>query len=374
MPTPKVARSPKPLQKAFVERPFSLLVSTHAVSDTLPRSPWLEDAMASQTSHRRLLTRGLQASQSPAQLIFTGRSKARIQEAIDALNAEFPSVRCQGLELDLSSQKAVREAASELMSWDSVPSIDIVINSAGVMGIQERTLTSDGIELHFATNHVGHWLFCCLILPKLIKAAAEQGKPKGSVRIVNISAGSPMVSAMRWSDVNFDKKNRTLPESEQPNVQIMEAWGYKDSLDCTYLPLDGYNRAKVANVLFGIGANKRLFDKYGILTLAVHPGVISTELGRNFPTNTLDAVKDMLSKGIFAYKSFKAGSSTAMVAALDPKMAENVGETKEGTENYGALLDDCQVSTKAHPLAVASTEAERLWQLSETLTKQQFAW
>lgn len=54
-----------------------------------------------------------------------------------------------------------------------------------------------------------------------------------------------------------------------------------------YIPLDSCNRSKVTNALFGIGANKRLFNKYGILTLAILPGVIPTELGRHFPDETL---------------------------------------------------------------------------------------
>lgn len=177
----------------------------------------------------------------------------------------------RSLELDLSKRESVRSAASEALGWSDIPSIDIVINSAGIMGIQERTLTSDGIELHFATNHIGHWLFTCLIMPKLIKAA--EGSPKGATRVVNVSSGSPMISGMRWSDMTFEKKNKDLPEEEQPAYGMFKAWGYSDMEEKTYIPLDGYNRSKVANVLFGIGANKRLFEKYGIFVTALHPGV-----------------------------------------------------------------------------------------------------
>ena len=58
---------------------------------------------------------------------------------------QYPAVDYRSLIVDLSSQKSVREAAAEVLSWDDVPTLDILINSAGVMGIPERTLSEDGI-------------------------------------------------------------------------------------------------------------------------------------------------------------------------------------------------------------------------------------
>ncbi|KAF5664847.1 short chain dehydrogenase reductase [Fusarium denticulatum] len=315
----------------------------------------------------------LKSSQSPAHIILAGRSPSKATESIDALKAEFPDVDYRFLEVDLSSQESVRKAAEEVLSWSDILTIDLIINSAGVMAIQERTLTKDGIEMHLATNHVGHGLLSCLLMPELIKAT--ENKPKGSVRIVNVTSASPMVSNMRWSDMNFDKKNKDLPQEEQPNYEFFKLWGYENSEETAYVPLDGYNRSKVANVLFGIEANKRLFEKHGILTLAAHPGVImTTELGRSFPKETLEAAERMGSMGFYTQKSVGAGASTSLVAALDPKLANGVGETHEGSENYGAYLADCQISTGAKPLAVSSSEAEKLWDFSEEATGQKFSW
>ncbi|KAL6859738.1 hypothetical protein ACO1O0_003762 [Amphichorda felina] len=313
------------------------------------------------------------ASQSPSQLIIAGRSVSKIQESISALKAEFPDVAYRALIVDLSSQESVRAAANEVLSWSDTPSIDIVINSAGVMMIPERTLSKQGIEMHFATNHIGHWLLTCLIMPKLLKAA--EGKPKGSVRVVNVSSGSPAVSAMRWSDMNFEKKNKDLPAEEQPNYEFFSKyWGYKDTEEMTYVPLDGYNRSKVANVLFGIGSNKRLFDKHGILALSVHPGVMFTELSRSFPQDMLEVIDGAVKNGMIPLKTVGAGAATSLVAALDPKLAHGVGETHNGCENFGAYLADCQISNEANPLAVSSSEAEKLWEVSEELVSQSFTW
>ncbi|KAK3686470.1 hypothetical protein LTR37_019789 [Vermiconidia calcicola] len=312
------------------------------------------------------------ASQCPAHLIVAGRSKKKIQDSIHALKDGAPDVDFRALVVDLSSQKSVRSAAAEVLSWDNIPSIDIVVNSAGVMCIEERTLSPNGVEMHFATNHIGHWLLTCLIMPKLIKAAKDN--PKGATRVVNVTSASPMVSGIRWSDINFDKKNKDLPEAEQPNYEWFKPWGYTDLENKSYLPLDGYNRSKVANVLFGIAANEWLYEKYGILTLAVHPGVIETELGRNFSTEQLESIKAMIDKGIFTYKTLGAGASTSLIAALDPGLRNGVGQTLNGSENWGSYLADCQISNQADPRSVSSGEAEKLWALSETLVGEAFAW
>jgi NAD(P)-dependent dehydrogenase (short-subunit alcohol dehydrogenase family) len=280
---------------------------------------------------------------------------------IDALRAEYSNVDYRTLQVDLSSQQSVRTAANEVLSWADIPKIDVIINSAGVMGIQERTLSVDGIEMHFATNHIGHYLLSCLLMPKLLKAA--ETNPKGATRIINVTSLSPTVSKMRWSDINFDKINKDLPEVEQPNYGWFKAWRFKDPENQAYVPLDGYDRSKVANVLFSVALTMRLYDR-GIVSMAVHPGVIHTELGRNFPDEMKEAVGELMKAGHFSMKTLGAGASTSLVAAFDPKL----GEVRQ------PYLIDCQVSDKAHPLAVSSEEAERLWKLSEKLVGQEFGW
>ncbi|CAK7211571.1 hypothetical protein SCUCBS95973_001160 [Sporothrix curviconia] len=312
------------------------------------------------------------AAGGPKRIILAGRTPAKIAECVDAIKADFPEVDVRPLEIDLSSQASVRAAATTVVGWNDVPTIDYVINVAGVMGIPERTLSVDGIEIQMATNHIGHWLLACLIMPKLI--AAAQGKPKGSVRIVNISSGSPFVAAMRWSDMNFDVVNKDLPAAEQPNYQFMTRWGYTGLEDVAYAGVDGYNRSKVANVLAGIGFTHRLLAKHGILGLAVHPGVIRTELDRSFLPSLSESVDSMAAEGVFSYKTLGAGSSTGLVAALDPEVTIVEHGGPKNTENYGAFMADCQVNENARDLAVSSSEAEKLWSVSESLVKEKFSW
>ena len=75
---------------------------------------------------------------------------------------------------------------------------------------------------------------------------------------------------------------------------------------------------------------------------------------------------------MYTSRRWVLGASTSLVAALDPGLGMPV--SKDGKENYGAYLIDCQISDKALPAASSSAEAERLWKLSQDLVKEQFAW
>ena len=295
-----------------------------------------------------------------------------MQECIESLQKKFPGVNYKFLQLDLSSQAAVRKAAAELLSWNDITSIDLVINSAAVAFLPEKHMAVDGIELQFATNHVGHYLFTCLIMPKIIEASKKN--PAGATRIINITSLSPTSAKMRWSDTNFNVVNKDLPETEQPNYQLLKAWGIQEPEEKSYIGLEAYNQGKVANLLFSVALNKRLFEKHGILSFAAHPGVLDTELGRGMDAASLEAVAKLRASGHYKSKTLDGGSATGLVAGLDPKLGFPRNSEDPKSDNYGSYLIDCQVSPAATPLAVSSSEAEKLWGISEDLVKENFAW
>lgn len=117
----------------------------------------------------------------------------------------------------------------------------------------------------------------------------------------------------------------------------------------SHLTLDGYNQCKVANLLFGFAANKRLCGKYGILSLAVHPGVIETEPLRCAAPEIILAIQEMKKSGAFYLRALKAGAATTLVAATDPGLGMQGTRLTDGQENYGAYLIDCQLVTKPAP-------------------------
>ncbi|KIW34066.1 uncharacterized protein PV07_00866 [Cladophialophora immunda] len=310
------------------------------------------------------------ASQSPAHLVIAGRNISKLEECLNELKQQWPDVDYRLLLLDLSSQKAVRSAAKEVLSWSDVPDINVVVNNAAIGGVPERIINEDGIELNFATNHIGHFLFTCLIMPKLLESAKTN--PQGATRVVNVSSGAAEYNGIRWTDVNFDKKSTDLPEEERPNYTILKLWGIHNGPDMSYIPLEAYIQSKAANVLFGIGLTKRLHETYGILSVGVHPGVIATELSRNSSKEQRDAIAARAERGEFTYKTLGAGAATSLVAAVDPRLGPS--EIRDGKGGWGAYLKDCQISHDGHPRAISGEEADKLWKLSEDLVGETFSW
>ncbi|KAL6247515.1 hypothetical protein RBB50_005861 [Rhinocladiella similis] len=305
------------------------------------------------------------ASEGPRCLILAGRSPSKVQECIDALGSKYPNVDYRLLEVDLSSQASIKKAGSAVMSWSDVPTIDLVINNAGVMNIPQRTLSVDGIEMHFATNHLGHFLLTNLIMPKVI-SAAKTSSP-GFVRIINVSSVGTMVSPLRVSDVNFTIPVKDLPESEKPNLAILKASRLPADDNLVYIPFAAYGQSKTSNVLFSVGLNDRLYDKYGILSLALHPGEMESELSRHTDKEWLAKVVEARAEHGSVFKSLEAGASTTVVAALDPKLG------RPGSDGKGYFLSDCQIGS-VQPYAVDEGISRKLWELSEGFVGEKFTW
>jgi retinol dehydrogenase 12 len=75
------------------------------------------------------------------------------------------------LPLDLAALGSVRAAAAEFSRrYDR---LDVLINNAAVFKNQ-RTVTPDGLEMMFATNHLGHFLLTNLLLDHLRAAPVHR--------------------------------------------------------------------------------------------------------------------------------------------------------------------------------------------------------
>lgn len=304
------------------------------------------------------------ATQSPRRLIFAGRSRTKVQECIDALQPQYPDIDIRSLQVDLSSQDSVREAASVVLKWDDVPSIDVVINNAAVMNLPERKLSPEGVEMHFATNHLGHFLLTNLIMEKIV-AAAKDSAP-GFVRIINVSSVAAYLSGLRASDMEWIKETSSLPEKERPNAMFLRGGGLAADDDMTYIPMAAYGHSKACNILFSVGLNQRLFEKYGILSLALHPGEVRSELSRTTDQEWLERVTKGRTAHGFFWKTHAQGASTTLIAALDPMLS------RPGKDGHGYFLNDCRIG-KAPPHAVDEGDAEKLWGLSEGMVGQKWA-
>lgn len=134
------------------------------------------------------------ATHSPRLLILAARSQASLAAAQNAIASVAPGCPTRLLTLDLSSTRAVREAAQTVNSWTDVEGIDVLINNAGIMSTPWGT-SEDGVELQFATNHLGPWLFTNLVMGKIVQAGG---------RVVFLSSLGHVYGGVRFGDVNFN--------------------------------------------------------------------------------------------------------------------------------------------------------------------------
>lgn len=202
------------------------------------------------------------ARHGPALLILASRSLDKINDVISTLPAKI-NVPIKSISLDLSSLSSVREAAVQIKELTG--KINIMINNAAI-NVPDRQLTEQGIEMHFATNHLGLFLLTNLLMPE-IKSAAREGR-KGETRVVNLTSAGHRLSPVRFTDLNFDKLASELPMEERPPEGISTKVYDPEKKFSAFV---AYAQSKTANILFSVALTGRLRSE-GIVSISVHPG------------------------------------------------------------------------------------------------------
>ena len=105
--------------------------------------------------------------------------------------------------LDLADLASVRRFA------DSVESVDVLVNNAGVMG-QTLPRTADGFEPHMGTNYLGHFALTCLLGNKI------------NNRVISVGSASFMFGRIRLDDLNRQaRKSSMFPAYADSKLSIM---------------------------------------------------------------------------------------------------------------------------------------------------------
>lgn len=130
----------------------------------------------------------------PACIILATRNLTTVEETAKQISAIEAGVKVKCVELDLSSLAQSRKAAAEVNAFSET--VDVLVNNAGIMACPYAK-TIDGIERHFGTNYVGHFLFTNLLLPKMLARNVP-------VRVVNVTSNGYRYSHIRFEDLDFD--------------------------------------------------------------------------------------------------------------------------------------------------------------------------
>ncbi|WP_084477926.1 SDR family NAD(P)-dependent oxidoreductase [Nocardia jejuensis] len=229
--------------------------------------------------------------------------------------------------LDLTDQSSVRAAAGMLALRRS--GIDLLINNAGVM-YPPLTRVAGGLELQFATNHLGHFLLTAELLPVLAATAARTGIP---ARVITVSSDAHRAYPIDLDDLQF---------VERP-----------------YDKFAAYAQSKAANVLMTVEVQRRMAGA-PVAAYAVHPGICVTGLARFMSRDDFDRMRRLTVRtpGILTNpKSTEQAAATSVWAATAAEL----------DRHPGAYLTDCAVGRAAEH-ATDPDAAGELWDLSTRLT------
>jgi NAD(P)-dependent dehydrogenase (short-subunit alcohol dehydrogenase family) len=278
-----------------------------------------------QETARALAARG-------AHIILTARDVPKGEAVAAGIREATGNSRVEVEELELGSLASIRAFARRLLARHE--RLHVLVNNAGIMACPQAK-TTDGFEMQFGTNHLGHFLVTCLLAPAL-----RAGAPS---RVVSVSSRGHHMSPVVFEDLHFEHR-----------------------------PYDkwlSYGQAKTANVLFAVALERRL-GAHGVHANALHPGAIITELGRHLQR---EDIKLMLTRNPgMQFKSVEAGAATSVFAATAPEI--------EG--RGGLYLEDCHIASineapdaldGVKPYALDPDSAERLWAVSEQLVGERFA-
>lgn len=298
-------------------------------------------SLPSQQGRRALITgtaglglqTSLQLARLGAEIVLAGRGEASGKAAASHIRAQIPGAKVHFKLLDLASLASISRL-SELLQTEGTP-IDMMICNAGVMSPPRRRTTSDGFELQFGVNYLGHFALVGQVLPLLRRSS--------SARVVSVTS-----LAQNYAKIDFDDL-----QSER-----------------RYVPGKAYCVSKFAQAAFAQELQRRSVEGgWNIASLAAHPGMARTNL---FQSD--HAKSGALKKAGPWILGHLLGQSAA--AGAVPSVYAAASRDAAGGQLYGPT-GFLQMKGPPGPgeFAPASSDPElatRLWALSEALTGIQF--
>jgi NAD(P)-dependent dehydrogenase (short-subunit alcohol dehydrogenase family) len=248
-----------------------------------------------------------------ARVVMVSRTEARGVKARDEMLRTTAGADIDLLVADLSTTAAIRRLAGEFQSKHS--RLDVLINNAAIL-TSRRRLTPEGLEMQFFVNHLAYFLLTGLLLDTL--RASEPS------RVVNVASTAQSSGLIDFDDLQLSRNYR--------------GW-------------QAYANTKLMNVAFTYELARRL-DGTRVTVNCLHPGVIHTNLLRNF-SSVLQLAWH--ASGRF-FKQPEDGAETPVYLASSPEVASVTGQYFR----YRKTLGTCAQSYDREV-------QRRLWEESERL-------
>lgn len=247
-----------------------------------------------------------------AMVVVAARDKTKGEAAVGEIKRASGNPNLELLVCDLSLQASIRAAAEEFQR--RYERLNVLINNAAVF-VGKRTLTRDGLELMFATNHLGPFLLTLLLLERL-----EAGAP---ARVINVSA--PSTVKPDFDDLQGERK---------------------------FSSTQAFGASKAGNLLFTYALARRLEGR-GVSVNAYHPGIVRTGLMRQAPA-PMRLFTGILN--VFGQTPERAAEGLVQLAS-----SSQFGDVT------GQLIHNGQVRTG--PFSADTAAQERLWSESARLLR-----
>lgn len=228
------------------------------------------------------------------------------------------------VQLELSDLESVVASAKTIRAMHTP--IDILVCNAGFLGGTGKSELVNGVESHFAVNHLGHFVLVNRLMDRLYFA--------GQGRVVVVASRTAYTDA---------------PETGIQFENLALSGDYEDRR--------AYGHSKLANVLFSLEL-ARLVRGTRITSNSLHPGLINTQIDRNMNAFMQGGLAFLSAIG--GAKSIEEGAATSCYVATSPAL----GSTS------GGYFEDCNAVTVLGPNQMHnSAMATKLWQVSEELTR-----
>ena len=300
--------------------------------------PWTSDDIPDLSGKTIVVTGGnsgigyeaaLQFARKRAKVVLACRDLGKARSAAAQIAASSPGADVEVMALDLSSLASVR-AFSDAFHSDH-HALHVLCNNAGVMAIPYR-LTTDGFEMQFGTNHLGHFALTGLLLDLILAT--------GGARVVNVASGAHRMGRMRFDDLQWKQ-------------------GYRKWM--------AYGQSKLANLLFTFELQRRAdAAKKNFLCVACHPGYAATNLQAAGPKMQGSAMLESL---------FSVGNSLFSQSAAMGALPTEYAAVAPGVHGSDYIGPDGIAELWGHPKNVGcsaaakdTASAKRLWEVSEQLT------
>ncbi|BAY43532.1 protochlorophyllide oxidoreductase [Scytonema sp. HK-05] len=298
---------------------------------------------------------GLYAAKALSQrgwhVVMACRDLAKAEKAAQTVGMSQDSYTL--MHIDLASLESVRQFVKDFRS--SGKSLDaLVCNAAIYMPLLKEPLRSpEGYELSVATNHLGHFLLCNLMLEDLKHS----------------SSSDPRLVILGTVTHNPDELGGKIPP--RPDLGNLDGFaaGFKEPISMIdgkkFEPVKAYKDSKVCNVLTMRELHRRYHESTGITFTSLYPGCVAeTPLFRNhYPLfqKLFPKFQKYITGGYVSQEL--AGERVAVVVA-DPEYKQSGAYWSWGNRQKKNGKSFVQ---KVSPQARDDEKGDRMWELSAKL-------